>query len=213
MLDQKTVAIVDDDIAVGESLEALLAAAGHHVRRYNSGVTFLADRKNREYDCILMDVIMPSLSGLEVQRQLQEAGDKTPILIITGNADVPMAVRAMQAGAFDLVEKPYQESIILEKVESALSAAELQQQKNQRAAEIRQHIERLTEREKDVLKHLGQGLPNKAIARELDISHRTVEIHRARVMQKMDASSLAELVTMLFEVGYGHLEPGRLISK
>ncbi len=202
MLSRMTVAIVDDDAAVRESLGALLISMGQKVRTYNSGSTFLNDHNRKNCDCILMDVTMPGMSGLEVQRRLSEAGDSTPILIVTGNADIPMAVQAMQAGALDVVEKPYRDTVILEKVESALSTAATQRRQKQRRAEIQHGLSRLTPREHDVLKYLEQGLQNKAIARELEISHRTVEIYRSRVMQKMQAPSLANLVAMLIEVGY-----------
>ncbi len=201
MLKEKHVAIVDDDEAVRESLRALLAAAGHNVTTYQSGESFLEAEDHDRWGCVLLDINMPGLSGLDVQRRLTEQGVQSPVVVVTGKADVPVAVQAMKAGALDLIEKPYKDVAILKKVSDALAAAEERTRESRQAQEVQERIARLTPREHDVLEHLIHGHQNKVIAQKLGISHRTVEIYRAKVMHKMQAGNLADLVRLALGAG------------
>jgi len=196
MAEDATVFIVDDDDAVRESLQLLLEANGYKVTTFASGTAFLSSLKRAPAGCLLVDVRMPGLSGIEVQEELARRQVALPTVVITGHADVPLAVQAMKAGAADFIEKPYAESAILASVERALQLASATRQLGEQAASIRERAERLTARERDVLGELVVGHPNKVIAHHLDISPRTVEIHRARVMEKMEAKNLSELVRM-----------------
>jgi two-component system response regulator FixJ len=198
---EKHVVVVDDDEAVRESLQALLVTAGHKVTTYPSGETFLNAPDHNRCGCVLLDIRMPGLSGFDVQRRLAEEGNQTPVVVVTGNADVQLAVQALKEGAMDLIEKPYTDVLILEKVSNALAAAEEQSEERQQTQETRERISRLTPREYDVLKQLIDGHQNKVIAQKLGISHRTVEIYRAKVMQKMQAKNLADLVRATLAAG------------
>ena len=195
------VVIVDDDEAVRESLQALLVTAGHKVTTYPSGETFLSAPDHGRCGCVLLDIRMPGLSGFDVQRRLAEEGNRTPVVVVTGNADVQLAVQALKEGAMDLIEKPYTDGLILEKVSNALAAAQEQSVERQQTQDTRERISRLTPREYDVLKQLINGHQNKVIAQKLGISHRTVEIYRAKVMQKMQAKNLADLVRATLAAG------------
>ena len=196
MAQAATIFIVDDDDAVRDSLELLLEANGYAVTTFASGTAFLAHLPQARSGCLLIDVRMPGLSGIEVQQELRRRQVALPAVVITGHGDVPLAVQAMQAGAVDFIEKPYSEAAILASVERALAMGSAARAADAQAAAIRERAERLTARERDVLGELVAGHPNKVIAFHLDISPRTVEIHRARVMEKMEAKSLSELVRM-----------------
>jgi len=195
--------VVDDDEAVRESLVLLLETSGHRVAAYASGEAFLAALKPDADGCLLVDVRMPGIGGLEVQEELGRRGSAVPAIIMTGHADVPLAVRAMRAGAADFIEKPFTDETILASIERALRQGEARRQDRARNAEVLAHVERLTEREREVLDELVAGHPNKVIAHHLSISPRTVEIHRARVMEKMQARNLSELVRMALAAGLG----------
>ncbi len=201
MTNENTVFVVDDDEAVRESLQALLEAAGYRVKAFPDGESFLKNHGNVKVGCVLLDVTMPGLSGLEVQQRMIGEKIDFPILMVTGDADVPMAVKALTAGAVDFIEKPYQDIAILEKVRDALASSEERNRKTVETQDIQARIERLTNRERDVLGQLKHGLQNKIIAQKLGISHRTVEIYRARVMDKMKADNLAHLVKMVMSLG------------
>jgi two-component system response regulator FixJ len=198
---QPTVLIADDDEAVRDSLQILLEAAGYRVRTFASGSEFLTAARPEGEACLVIDVRMPGLGGLEVQERLQAEGVALPVVVITGHGDVPLAVRAMKAGAVDFVEKPFSESAILGAVERALEIGRRHPAAGMAAAEAKVRIGRLSGRERDVLDRLVAGKPNKVIAYELSISPRTVEIHRARVMEKTGAKSLSELVVMAIAAG------------
>jgi two-component system, LuxR family, response regulator FixJ len=196
-----TVLIADDDEAVRDSLQILLETAGYRVRSFASGSEFLSAARPEGEACLVIDVRMPGLGGLEVQERLQAEGAALPVVVITGHGDVPLAVRAMKAGAVDFVEKPFSERAILGAVERALEIGRRHPAGGVAAAEAKARIGRLSGRERDVLDRLVAGKPNKVIAYELSISPRTVEIHRARVMEKTGAKSLSELVVMALAAG------------
>ncbi len=205
MTDDLSVFIVDDDVSVRDSLQALLDALGYATDAYKSGVDFLEAASRIGKGCVLLDVRMPKMDGLEVQAHLREARPDLPVVIVTGHGDVPMAVRAMKAGAVDFLEKPFAESILLECVERALGMAARAEQADAFGDAARDNLKKLTPREHDVLVQLVIGRPNKVIAYELGISPRTIEIHRARIMEKMGAGSLSHLVRLALAAG---VDPG-----
>lgn len=193
--------IVDDDEEVRASLRALLEAEGYAAEAYESAKAFLASDALSQAGCLIADIRMPDMDGLELQEELMRREAGLPVIIVTGHGDVPLAVRAMKAGAVDFLEKPYDQDVLLASVRRALSEAEQAHERAALAQEIKARLESLTERERQVLDLLAAGRPNKLIAYELDISPRTVEIHRARVMEKMRAKSLADLVRMAVASG------------
>lgn len=192
----KLVFIVDDDEAVRDSLELLLESAGHPVKAFEAAADALESCRARLPACIITDVRMPEMDGLEFQERLAAAGIEVPVIVMTGHADVPLAVRAMKAGAVDFIEKPFGD-------ETMLASIELAMKRQPRAIDptLKDRLESLTPREREVLELLVIGHPNKVIAHRLDISPRTVEIHRAHVMEKMKAKSLPELVRTAMQAG------------
>jgi len=198
-----TIFIVDDDEAVRESLGLLLETSGYRTVAFASGEEFLAALVRDAEGCLLVDVRMPGLGGLEVQQELQRRGSAVPAIVMTGHGDVPLAVRAMRAGAADFIEKPFSDETILASIARALSQIAVHRQEHARSAEILAHVDLLTAREREVLTELIAGHPNKVIAHHLSISPRTVEIHRARVMDKMQARNLSDLVRMALAAGLG----------
>lgn len=193
--------IVDDDEAVRDSLQSLLSAADFQVRAFDSGTAFLDAIDSLEAGCVLLDIILGDINGLEVLEGLAEHKSALPVIMMTGHGDVPMAVRAMKVGAVDFIEKPYSEEQIISSIQRALERGEQARTKGTLADEVGERINLLTPRESDVLEQLVIGRPNKLIAYELGISPRTVEIHRARVMEKMQAESLSHLVRMALTAG------------
>lgn len=193
--------VVDDDDAVRDSLEALLTAFGFEVELFSSGVAFLDACGAVAKGCILLDVRMPRMDGMEVQERLHGLRPDLPVIMITGHGDVSMAVRAMKGGAVDFVEKPLREEALLQSVEAALQIARESHRQRSLGASALGNIERLTPREREVMEQLVAGRPNKVIAQALDCSPRTVEIHRARIMEKMDARSLPHLVRLALAAG------------
>lgn len=199
--DRPTVFVVDDDEDVRDSLHALLESAGWPVEQFASAADFLASAGLERGGCLVTDVRMPGMDGLALQAALAERGAGLPVIVVTGHGDVPLAVQAMKAGAVDFLEKPFDDEQLLASVSRA-AALRLQDQERQAAASAaRARLETLTPRERQVLDLLVQGHPNKAIAFELDISPRTVEIHRAHLMEKMDARSLSDLVRAAIAAG------------
>lgn len=196
MASETTIFVVDDDDAVRDSLSVLLESAGYAVMPFSSSPTFLDQAASLPFGCALIDIRMPDIDGLDLQERLRTRGIDLPIIIITGHGDVPMAVRAMRAGALDFVEKPFADEVILASIARALEQGERRRRESAGAEAIAERLALLTSREREVLDHLIIGHPNKVIAANLDISPRTVEIHRARVMEKMQARSLSELVRM-----------------
>ena len=190
------VAVVDDDDAVRDSLGALLEAASYDVDTYESGRAFLNALPRALPACALVDVRMPEMDGLELQRRLADAAPQLPVIIITGHGDIAMAVKAIKAGAVDFIEKPFSDRTILDGIAQALTLREETLSREARHLDIARRLDRLTAREHEVFERLARGSSNKVIARELGISPRTVEVHRARVMEKLQAPSLSHLVRM-----------------
>lgn len=194
--------VVDDDEAIRKSLAFLLTASGHAVRIHESPSDFLACAGQLGDACLLTDLRMPDMSGIDLLRALHEADIALPTVVISGHGDIPMAVQAMKAGALDFIEKPFDDSVLLEAIDRAVGSLREQPRKDAEAVSARERIGHLTERERQVLGGLIRGLPNKSIAFELDISPRTVEVHRAHVMTKMQANSLSELVRLALLAGF-----------
>ena len=194
--ESETVFIVDDDDAVRDSLSFLLKSVGIASQSFASGDAFLDAFSNNWTGCILLDIRMPGISGMEVQRRLVEQESTLPIIFITGHGDIPMAVEAMHLGAHDFVQKPFHDQELLDRIQAALTARRDIQNKIERKNSARKNYETLTPRETEVMAAVAKGHANKVIAMDLDLSQRTVEIHRARVMEKMQARSLAELVKL-----------------
>ncbi|WP_166255214.1 response regulator FixJ [Marinobacter salicampi] len=197
---QQTVYVVEDDEAVRDSLELLLKSAGKEVRTYRTANAFLNDYSDKMAGCIVLDIRMPGMDGLELQKKLNERHSILPIIFVTGHGDVPMAVDAMKEGAIDFIQKPYREGALLEKIENALELDREQRKTLGEKQEIVRRIKTLTPRESEIMGRMIAGQANKVIAIELDISQRTVEIHRSRVMHKMGTHSLAHLVRMVLSV-------------
>lgn len=198
--DTALVHVIDDDDAVRNSLALLLDAAGIAVRTHKSATKFLALAPRLAAGCVLTDVRMPDMDGLALQRRLTEAGVTLPVIVMTGHADVPIAVAALKAGALDFLEKPFDDQRLIAAVRNALAASRDARRQAAAVAEITTRLANLTPREREVLDLLVVGNPNKTIAYDLGASPRTVEVHRARVMEKMGARSLAELVRMVIAV-------------
>jgi len=188
--------VVDDDQAMRNSLKWLIESVGLTVKTYASADEFINDYYPGRAGCLLLDVRMPGMSGLELQEQFVEQQIKIPIIIITGHGDVPMAVRAMKAGAVDFIEKPFNDELLLESIRNALIKDVDQRNVQSVRADIATRLAHLTPREHEVMEMVTSGRANKDIAKTLGVSSKTMEAHRARVMEKMQASSLAELVKM-----------------
>ena len=192
--------IVEDDDAVRDSLLMMLESIGRKVQAFSNADTFLQAYSQDMAGCIVLDIRMPGMNGMELQRKLNELNSILPIIFVTGHGDVPMAVEAMQQGAVDFVQKPYREQELLDKISQAMDLDEENRSSLQQRQLILEHMHDLTPRERDVMRLMVEGKANKVIAIDLDISQRTVEIHRARVMEKLTANSLAHLVRMYLAV-------------
>ncbi len=194
--DQPTVFIVDDDPAIRFAMQALMDSVNLRHEIFPSGDEFLAAVSDHRPGCLVLDIRMPGLGGLELQQELINRGNELPIIFITGHGDVPMAVEAMQKGAIDFIQKPFRDQDLLDRIRDALKTDEQRRTQQQKHSEVADRVARLTKREREVFDLVVTGKPNKVIAYELGVSQRTVEIHRARVMEKMQARSLADLVKM-----------------
>lgn len=194
-----TVFVVDDDDAVRTSLRLLLKSVGLPVETFGSAQEFLDAFDAERAGCLVLDIRMPGMSGLELQQKLNEMHAIIPIVFITGHGDVPMAVEAMQHGAVDFIQKPFRDQDLIDRINQALERDKENRAGLKERDAIRRRMEQLTPREREVLDLVTQGKANKVIAGDLNVSQRTVEIHRARVMEKMGASSLAHLVRMVIE--------------
>jgi two-component system response regulator FixJ len=201
MSNEPVVHVVDDDSAVRKSLAFLLASDGLLVRVHESAVAFLGDVKEAAPGCIVSDVRMPEIDGIEFMRRLKARGMNYPVIVMTGHADVPLAVEAMKQGAVDFIEKPFDDEILLQAVRSALAGENERAEQSAQVSELRSRLTSLSNRERDVLEGLVAGKANKVIAHDLGISPRTVEIYRANAMSKMKAGSLSELVRISLLVG------------
>jgi two-component system, LuxR family, response regulator FixJ len=202
-----TVFVVDDDEAVRNSLRFLLKSVGLATQTLASAREFLDSYKPQQPGCLVLDVRMPGMSGLELQQQLNLRGAVIPVIFITGHGDVPMAVEAMQQGAFDFLQKPFRDQDLIDRIQRALERDSRNRTTLAQHTRIRERLDSLTEREREVLTLITRGMPNKVMAAELGVSQRTVEIHRARIMEKSGAASLAQLVRMVLDAesaGGGH---------
>jgi two-component system response regulator FixJ len=188
--------LIDDDDGVRHSLTFSLTAAGLAVRAYDSALAFLDSVGSLQPGCIVSDMRMPGMDGLQLRRRLRELRVPLPMIIMTGHADIRMAVEAMKAGVADFIEKPFDDAALLAAIRDALAQSEVTARRERDAQLARARLKALSSRERDVLQGLVAGLPNKSIAYELKLSPRTVEVHRANVMTKMGAHSLSELVRM-----------------
>lgn len=196
MSNEAVVHVVDDDLAVRQSLSFLLASDGLAVRLHESASAFLESLRDPPEGCVVTDVRMPGIDGIELLRRMKAKGWSAPVVVITGHADVPLAVEAMKEGAVDFVEKPFDDERLLATVRAALERGASAANRDAETARIKARLASLSERERQVLEGLVAGKANKVIAQDLEISHRTVEIYRANLMTKMKAASLSELVRM-----------------
>ncbi len=193
---EPTVYIVDDDKAVRDSLRWLIESTKLRVRTYDSAQAFLDDCDPAVPGCLLLDVRMPGMTGLELQESLHARGIRLPVIIITGHGDVQMAVRAMRQGAMDFIEKPFNDQVLLERVREAIEKDLEDRETRQEVDVIRRRLERLTPREREVLSMVVDGKLSKQIAAELGLSEKTIEVHRGHIMSKMHADNVADLVRM-----------------
>lgn len=196
--EQRLVHLVDDDAAIRRAVGFMLKTSGHQVESYESGTELLKNSGKLDQGCILLDIRMPGMDGLEVQRALQEKGVRLPVIIMTGHGDVTLAVKAMKAGAVDFIEKPFEKQMLLTSLEAGFDRLSRKEATGQRQRDAEVRLQVLTPRERDVLDGLAQGLPNKTIAYDLGISPRTVEIHRANLMTKLGVRSLSEALRIAF---------------
>ena len=192
--------VVDDDAGMLRALTTLLATVGYEVSAFASAAEFLANMNSDRHGCVILDVRMPEMSGLELQQQLNRNGSILPVIFMTGHGDIPMAVQAMKAGAFDFLQKPFRDQDLLDRINTALKQDLETRQALLLHTDIKKRAESLTPREKEVMAHIVDGHANKVIAIDLGISERTVEIHRSNVMEKMGARSVAHLVKMYLMV-------------
>jgi two-component system response regulator FixJ len=192
----KTVFVVDDDAAVRKGLRFLLRAAGYTVEAFPSAFSFLEDYDPRRGGCLLLDVQMPRMTGLELQQQLNVRGWRIPVIFITGHGTVSLAIAAIKAGAFDFIEKPLREDALLECIERSLHWNDTAHEERLERARLEARAALLTTREREVLELVAAGEPNKIIARHLGISFRTVELHRAHIIEKLQARGLSDLIRM-----------------
>ncbi|MGB3644941.1 MAG: response regulator FixJ [Mesorhizobium sp.] len=200
-MDNYVVHIVDDEEPVRKSLAFLLTMAGFTIRVHDSASSFLAAAKTINQACLITDLRMPDMSGVELLKRLKETGASIPAIVITGHGDVPMAVAAMKAGAVDFIEKPFEDEMLVEAIKRAASRLEENSTPMVDTATLRTRLDSLSERERQVLSAVVAGLPNKTIGFDLGISPRTVEVHRANIMSKMQAKNLPELVRMSIAIG------------
>ncbi len=198
MTAEKLVHIVDDDDSVRRSAAFMLRHAGYHVETHISGVEFLKSAKNAERGCVLLDVRMPEMDGLQVQQEMAASGIDMPVVVLTGHGDISVAVKAMRAGAVNFIEKPYEKEALLRAIEEAYQRLDRAHDKEMKADEAKIRLASLTGRERDVLNGLVAGYPNKTIAYDLGISPRTVEIYRANMMEKLRVRSLSEALRIAF---------------
>lgn len=200
-MSNRTVFLVDDDEAIRHSASFMLRHAGFLVKTFPDGMSFLEDVRSEYQGCILLDVRMPGMDGLAVQSALKQRGITMPIIILTGHGDVPVAVEAMKGGAIEFLEKPYEKQTLVAAIESAFEQLDSQTADDRRGKEAEAKLTALTPREKEVLECLVSGLTNKGIAQALSISPRTVEIHRAHMMEKLEADSLSAALRIAFLAG------------
>lgn len=198
---ESTVFVIDDDQAMRDSLRFLISSVGLTVECFSSAEDFLFAYDAGRPGCVVLDVRMPGLSGLELLEKLEEDRFRPPVVLITGHGDIPMSVRALKAGAFDFIEKPFSDQVLLERIQQALAHDDLRRDDLSQVVEIEGRYGKLTGREREVFEIVAEGKPNKVVASELGLSQKTVEVHRAHVMEKMQAESFADLVKMAMRIG------------
>ena len=203
MTERRMIHIVDDEDAIRRSASFMLKTSGFDVQTWASGVAFLKGVRTVQAGCILLDVRMPEMDGLEVQQALIAGGVAMPVIVLTGHGDISIAVRAMKAGAVDFIEKPFEKATLLGAIEAGFAQLDDKAGRAARAQDAETAIAGLTDRERDVLEGLAQGLPNKTIAFDLGISPRTVEVHRANLMTKLSVRSLSDALRLAFAAGLG----------
>lgn len=201
MSNDATVYVVDDDEAIRHSLELLIGAVGHRVRVFSNAAAFLDTFDPALRGCIVADLSMPGMNGLEMQERLNQLDCRMPIVFLSGHGDVPAAVRALQRGAVDFLEKPFNPKLLLETIEQALETDSELSAAAEKKAEISARIAELTRREREIMALVADGKSSKVIALDLGISERTVELHRSHMMKKMSARSVADLVRMISDAG------------
>jgi FixJ family two-component response regulator len=199
MDDKQTVFIVDDDEGVREGLSLLLATVGQHCELYESASRFLDSYDENKHGCLVLDIRMPRMTGLDLQKKLIDMSSQLPIIFITGHGDIPMAVEAMRRGAVDFIRKPFREHDLLERINEALSLDDTNYRKVVNRQAIQEKLTSLTEREREVFGRVADGEMNKVIGADLGISERTVEVHRGQVMKKLGVRTLAQLVRVKIE--------------
>lgn len=203
MSDRRLIHIIDDEDSIRRSASFMLKTSGFAVETWPSGVAFLKEVRHAPHGCILLDVRMPGMDGLEVQQVLSERGITMPVIVLTGHGDISIAVRAMKAGAVDFIEKPFEKTVLMAAIDAAFDRIDRADMTASRTEEAVVIIGALTARERDVLDGLARGLPNKTIAYDLEISPRTVEVHRANIMTKLEARSLSDALRIAFAAGFG----------
>jgi FixJ family two-component response regulator len=194
---QPTVYIVDDDQATRKSLRWLVETLGVPVKTFHCAVSFIDAYDPREPGCLILDVMMPGMSGLELQSELRERGIEIPVIVLTGYGDVPSAVRALKNGAVEFLEKPFNDDVLLDQIRKALALDSRRRSERGTHESVRERIARLTPRESEILELVVEGLSSKEIAARLQVSFKTVEAHRAKIMKKMEAESVAQLVRVV----------------
>jgi len=198
---QSIVFVVDDDASVRNALRSLIRSVGLQVELFGSAQEFLQSKRPRVPSCLILDIRLPGISGLDFQRKLAEAGNFIPIIFITGHGDIPMSVRAMKGGAVEFLTKPFRDQDLLDAIHVALERDRARRQREDEIATLKERFEWLTPREREVLPLVVSGLPNKQIAAEIGTSETTVKVHRGQLMRKMGADSLPELVRMAERIG------------
>jgi len=194
MQQEQTIYVVDDDEGIRDGLSLLLETTGQRVKLYSSAIAFLDDYDTQAHGCLILDIRMPRMTGLDLQKRLVAMGSTLPIIFITGHGDIPMAVEAMRLGALDFIRKPFREQDLLDRINQALQIDAGRSQHERECSVIIAKLAQLSEREKQIFDRVASGDMNKVIAYELGISERTVEVHRSQVMKKLEVKTLAELV-------------------
>jgi RNA polymerase sigma factor (sigma-70 family) len=204
---ESIVFVIDDDAAIRNALRSLIRSVGLQVELFGSAQEFLQRKPSNAPGCLILDIRLPGISGLDFQRKLAEANIPIPIIFITGHGDIPMSVRAMKAGAVEFLTKPFRDQDLLDAIHVALERDQARRQRETEIATLRERFEWLTPREREVLPLVVSGLPNKQIAAEIGTSETTVKVHRGQLMRKMGADSLPELVRMAERIGISSTKP------